>query len=51
VVGAYPEGSQPDTCMPPFARAGAAAQRVARVTLPACDPVYGPGGPLFDHWR
>ena len=51
VVGAYPEGSHPDTCMPPFARAEAAAQRVAKVTLPACDPVHGPRGPLFDHWR
>jgi uncharacterized protein YjlB len=51
VVGAYPEGSRPDTCMPPFARAHAAAARVGSVPLPACDPVYGVGGPLFDHWR
>ena len=36
---------------PPFARSAAAAQRIAQVTLPACDPVYGPRGPLFDHWR
>ena len=51
VVGAYPEGGHPDTCTPPFARAAAAAQRVAKVPLPACDPVYGPRGPLFEHWR
>jgi uncharacterized protein YjlB len=51
VVGAYPEDGHPDTCTPPFARAAAAAQRVAKVPLPACDPVYGPHGPLFEHWR
>ena len=51
VVGAYPEGSHPDTCTPPFARTNAAATRVALAPLPACDPVYGPRGPLFDHWR
>ena len=50
VVGAYPEGTQPDTCTAPFVR-GAAAVRIAKVPLPACDPVLGPRGPLFDHWR
>jgi uncharacterized protein YjlB len=43
IVGAYPEGSRPDTCM------GATA-RISEVALPACDPVYGPGGPLFTYW-
>ena len=51
VVGAYPEGQHPDTCMPPFARAAKNAAVVAKVPLPACDPVHGPGGPLFTHWR
>jgi len=51
IVGAYPEGSHPDTCMPPFARAHSNAGKVALVELPASDPVYGPAGPLFDHWR
>jgi uncharacterized protein YjlB len=51
VVGAYPEGVSPDTCMPPFARAKRNADAVARVPLPAADPVFGPGGPLFQHWR
>ncbi len=51
VVGAYPEGRQPDTCVPPFARASARPAAVARVALPACDPVFGPGGPMFDHWK
>ena len=48
IVGAYPEGSRADTCMAPFARQAAKA---AEVALPACDPVYGPRGPLFEHWR
>jgi len=51
VVGAYPEGARPDTCMPPFARAKRNADAVARVPLPAADPVFGAGGPLFEHWR
>ncbi len=50
VVGAYPEGSNPDTCMPPFARSRSNAGKVAQVALPAADPVYGPVGPLFEHW-
>jgi uncharacterized protein YjlB len=51
VVGAYPEGARPDTCMPPFARTKRNADAVARVPLPAADPVFGAGGPLFEHWR
>lgn len=51
IVGAYPEGQRPDTCMPALARASKGAAAVARVPLPACDPVYGPGGPLFTYWR
>lgn len=51
VVGAYPEGSQPDTCMPPFAGGARHAAAVAGVPLPDMDPVFGPLGPLFEHWR
>ncbi len=51
IVGAYPESSRPDTCMPATSSASGSAAAVARVPLPACDPVYGAGGPLFDHWR
>ena len=50
VVGAYPEGSNPDTCMPPFARSRSNARNVAQVSLPSSDPVYGPVGPLFTYW-
>jgi uncharacterized protein YjlB len=48
VVGAYPQGQEnPDLC-----RSGAqsTAASIARVPLPAQDPVFGAGGPLFAHW-
>ena len=51
VVGAYPAGSHPDTCVPPLARTAKNAEAVARVPLPSGDPVFGKAGPLFEHWR
>jgi uncharacterized protein YjlB len=51
VVGAYPAGQRADTRTPLTANARRAAAEVARVPLPACDPVYGAAGPLFEHWR
>ena len=50
IVGAYPEGQHPDTCTPLVTNARRSAEAVARVPLPLCDPVFGPAGPLFDHW-
>jgi uncharacterized protein YjlB len=51
IVGAYPAGQHPDTCTPLTASARRSRQAVARVPLPAYDPVFGAGGPLFEHWR
>lgn len=51
VVGAYPEGSHPDTCRASGGGARQAAAAVARVPLPGCDPLYGADGPLFQYWR
>jgi uncharacterized protein YjlB len=51
VVGAYPQGTQPDTCMPAGTDAAKSAAAVLRVPLPACDPVAGAEGPLFSYWR
>lgn len=51
VVGAYPAGQHADTCMPMITNARHASEAVVRVPLPACDPVFGAGGPLFEHWR
>jgi uncharacterized protein YjlB len=50
IVGAYPAGAQPDMCRPQPRSLEQATQAVARVPLPECDPVYGPGGPLLIHW-
>jgi uncharacterized protein YjlB len=47
VVGAYPQGTDSDTCR---SASSNHLQAIARVPLPACDPVYGAGGPLFSHW-
>jgi uncharacterized protein YjlB len=51
VVGAYPVGADPDTCMPPFARGKKNAAAAANVPLPIGDPVFGKTGPLFEYWR
>jgi uncharacterized protein YjlB len=48
IVGAYPEGAHPDTCRPGNKNP---LDAIARVPLPAADPVYGAGGPLFEHWK
>jgi len=50
VVGAYPDGCHPDMCLAKTANPARAAQNIARVPLPAADPVFGLGGPLFDYW-
>jgi uncharacterized protein YjlB len=50
VVGAYPNGQQPDVCRAQRASYQRAAEQVARVFVPACDPVHGPGGPLRMAW-
>lgn len=44
IVGAYPAGSKPDTCR-------GVPKNKFDTELPACDPVYGAGGPLFTYWR
>ena len=51
VIGSYPKGQRPDICR---AEAGAhdkSAADVAKVALPASDPVTGETGPLLDCWR
>jgi uncharacterized protein YjlB len=49
VVGAYPDGCHPDLCVAKIAAAQRAIDAIGRVPLPAADPVFGPGGPLFDY--
>ena len=47
IVGAYPEGTQPDTSR---TCSTGDVERIASVPLPAADPVLGAGGPLFTYW-
>jgi uncharacterized protein YjlB len=51
VIGSYPEGQRPDICQADAASHDKSAANVARVCLPACDPVSGEAGPLLDCWR
>jgi len=46
VVGAYPQGSDPDTC-----QRKTGSETILAVPLPPGDPVFGERGPLFEHWR
>lgn len=50
VVGAYPDGKEPDLILPGY-DLFAARQRIAGVALPDQDPVFGKGGTLFDLWE
>ncbi|HWL09441.1 MAG TPA: hypothetical protein VNQ76_13620 [Planctomicrobium sp.] len=52
VVGAYPSGQEDyDLLRGDPEERPAAEERIAAVSLPQNDPVYGPQGPLFDHWE
>ena len=51
VVGAYPGGRSPDMRRPAAQERSRAVRNITKVALPACDPVYGKSGPLFERWR
>jgi len=52
VVGAYPEGQADyDLMRGDPGEMEAAAALIAGVALPSADPIYGPGGPLAEHWK
>ena len=51
VVGAYPEGQHPATSVAAISSAAKSTGVIARVPLPASDPVCGAGGPLFTYWQ
>ena len=50
VVGAYPGGRSPDMRGPAAQEREQAQRNIAEVALPACDPVFGKSGPLFERW-
>jgi uncharacterized protein YjlB len=50
VVGAYPSGQRPDLCTgAPEERPGV-DHNIARVPLPALDPLFGSEGPIHRRW-
>jgi uncharacterized protein YjlB len=51
VLGAYPPGQDWDLCRGLPGERPRADDNIARVPLPTTDPVYGPDGPLLQHWR
>lgn len=52
VVGAYPAGQEDyDLLRGDSDEKSDAEKRIAAVPMPESDPVYGPDGPLFAHWR
>ncbi len=51
VVGAYPGGAEWDLCRGRPEERPRVLENIAKVPLPAQDPVYGEGGPLLEHWR
>lgn len=51
VVGAYPGGASWDLCYGKPEERPKVLDNIARVPLPAADPVYGADGPLVRHWQ
>lgn len=51
VVGAYPQGQSYDMCHGRREERPEADKRIVRVPRPESDPLYGPDGPLVEHWR
>jgi uncharacterized protein YjlB len=51
VVGAYPDGRNPDRNTGTPDQSPLAAAEIRRVPVPSADPVYGQDGPLRERWR
>ncbi|QDU38461.1 hypothetical protein Mal4_27880 [Maioricimonas rarisocia] len=52
VVGAYPQGqSDYDMLRGNPDETPEARERIAAVSLPEADPLFGPDGPLLEHWQ
>jgi uncharacterized protein YjlB len=52
VVGAYPRGQEGyDMCHGKREERHEADKNIVSVPTPKSDPLYGPDGPLTDHWR
>jgi uncharacterized protein YjlB len=51
VIGGYPAGGDYDLCRGGGTERAQALQSIARVPLPASDPLLGANGPLLSLWR
>ena len=51
VVGAYPDGQEPDLCHAEPGECSKASEKIGHVPLPGHDPVFGGDGPLLKYWR
>jgi len=51
VVGGYPKGQSADLLRGNKSERPAADERIARVPLPAGDPLSGTSGALVEHWK
>jgi len=52
VVGAYPRGQESyDLCHGKREKRPEADKNIVSVPTPEADPLYGPDGPLTEHWR
>lgn len=50
VVGAYPDGQEPDMCYGQPGERPQSDRRIARVSRPQKDPLFGANGPLLGEW-
>ncbi len=51
VVGAYPEGKEPDLIRPGETDLASVRTRISQVPLPDQDPIFGQDGGINRHWR
>src|SRR5690242_12472457 len=51
IVGAYPQGQQPDMNTPMLSSTKRSVEAVGKVPRPEFDPVYGTEGPLLKCWK
>ena len=50
VVGAYPDGQEPDLCTGKPGEHARAVESIASVAAPSADPLFGRNGPLVREW-
>jgi len=50
VISTYPQGQSYDRCQGGREEQPEADQRIVCVPRPESDPLYGPDGPLVEHW-